>query len=59
MTNEKMYNIKSTKIKRQIPISKMGGISKTLVPGSKEFTIHVRNEYDYRFSSEKYLLITF
>ena len=31
----------------------MGGISTTTVKDSKEFTIHVPTEYDYRFSTEQ------
>lgn len=42
------------KIKRRIPIHKIGGVSKTTVPGKNEFTIHVPTEYDYRFISERY-----
>ena len=29
----------------------MGGLSKTMVGGKGEFTIHVPKEYDYRFIS--------
>ena len=58
ITAQKIYNIKtlmvskSTKMMRSIYISKLGGISKTTLPGSKEFTIHVPTEYDYRFCSD-------
>lgn len=31
----------------------MGGVSKTLVSGKNEFTLHIPTEYDYRFHSDK------
>ena len=36
-----------------VQLHKIAGISKTLVPGTYEFTIHVGGEYDYRFVSER------
>lgn len=53
LTNDEVFNIKKMKIKRRIPILKIGGISKTTIPGKMEFTIHVPSEYDYRFISER------
>jgi len=52
VTTDKVYNLKKAKIKRAIPITKIGGLSKTLT-GRNEFTIHVPSEYDYRFISDK------
>jgi hypothetical protein len=41
-------------MKRAIPISKIGGISKTTQEGAREeFTVHVPSEYDYRYISER------
>lgn len=54
VTSDKVYNIKKNKIKRQIPIFKLSGISKTVSSGTKnEFTLHILTEYDYRFISDK------
>ena len=53
ITMERVYNIKKNKIKRQININKLSGISKALLGKDTEFTIHVLSEYDYRFHSEK------
>ena len=53
ITNEKIYNIKKTKIKRSIVINTLSGITKNLQGSKKEFTLHVNTEYDYRFQSEK------
>lgn len=54
ITTERVYNLKKNKIKRFIPIHKIGGMSKTLAVGGRgEFTIHVPSEYDYRFVSER------
>lgn len=54
VTSEKIYNFKKNKIKRQIPIYKLSGISKNLAGAKNEFTLHVLSEYDYRFISERY-----
>jgi phosphodiesterase/alkaline phosphatase D-like protein len=53
ITNEMVYNIKMTKIKRSIPISSLLGITKNLHGTKREFTLHVNSEYDYRFQSDK------
>mmetsp|Transcript_40758 Transcript_40758/g.30011 ORF Transcript_40758/g.30011 Transcript_40758/m.30011 type:complete len:101 (-) Transcript_40758:1363-1665(-) len=53
ITNERIYNLKKTKIKRTILISKLGGATKSLVQGKMEFVVHVPVEYDYRFISER------
>jgi hypothetical protein len=53
ITNEKIYNVKKTKVKRSIRINDLSGITKNLNGSKKEFTLHVNKEYDYRFQSEK------
>lgn len=53
ITNEKIYNIKKTKIKRSIVINNLSGITKNLNGSKKEFTLHVNTEYDYRFTSDR------
>jgi len=53
ITDEKIYNLKKTKVKRAILISKLGGITKTLLNGKPEFVVHIPSEYDYRFISER------
>ena len=55
ITNRAIYNIHKKKIKREIAIADIGGITKTVPPSkcSTEFTVHVPSHYDYRFSSEK------
>jgi hypothetical protein len=54
ITTEHVYNVKKPhSVKRKIPISYLGGISKTLQGTKIEFTLHVPREYDYRFLSEK------
>ena len=54
VTTEFIYNIKKNKPKRKIPISLLGGVSKTVGANKSEFTIHVPAQYDYRFISERY-----
>jgi len=53
VTNERVYNIKKTTVKRIIQIKTLGGISKCTAAGKNEFTLHVPSEYDYRFHSDK------
>jgi hypothetical protein len=53
ITNEKIYNVKKTKVKRSIRVNDLSGITKNLNGSKKEFTLHVNKEYDYRFQSEK------
>ena len=40
-------------IQRKIPIEKLKAASKSTVEGCNEFIVHVRQEYDYRFISDK------
>ncbi len=53
ITNEKIYNVKKTKLKRAIQINSLSGLTKNLQGSKKEFTLHVNSEYDYRFQSDK------
>jgi hypothetical protein len=53
ITDLKIYNIKKKATKRVIGIETIEGISKTTLPGSKEFTIHIPSEYDYRFVADQ------
>lgn len=52
VTNAHIYNYKKKECKRVIPISKLAGLTKSTYKESKEFVIHVKNDYDYRMSSE-------
>lgn len=57
VTNARIYNFKERKgkklLKRAIPIAAIGGVSKCLYKKSSEFVIHVPEQYDYRYQSEK------
>ena len=53
VTTENVYNVKKDKVKRRIKIGSLIGVSKALLGAKIEFTLHVQNEYDYRFQSEK------
>ena len=55
ITDQSIYNIYKKKVKRQIYIRDIGGITKTTPPSknSIEFTIGVPSSYDYRFLSDK------
>ena len=54
ITTENIYNVKKDKIKRCLPISKLGGISKSLVGTKTEFVLHMPSEYDYRYVSKQH-----
>jgi serum/glucocorticoid-regulated kinase 2 len=41
ITTEFIYNIKKNKHKRKIPITLLGGLSKTIGSNKTEFTLHV------------------
>lgn len=49
MTNQAVYNLSKTSVKRKIPINKVAGI--TYSTTSSEFVVHVVDEYDYRYDS--------
>ena len=52
ITETKVYNFKKKAVKRAIQIEAIEGVSKTTLPGSKEFTLHIPSEYDYRFIAD-------
>ena len=56
ITSARLYNFREKKgkkmLKRAIPISSIGGVSKSLSKKSNEFVIHVPEQYDYRYQSE-------
>lgn len=57
ITMLRLYNFRERsgkrKLKRAIPIAAIGGISKALAKKSTEFVIHVPEQYDYRYQSDK------
>ena len=73
ITSQRVYNFKEKKLKeksrrvlskrvefepkRVIQLKEVGGLTKTTLYGSYEFVIHVPSEYDYRFSSRRYVTI--
>jgi hypothetical protein len=57
VTNLYVYNIKNKKIKRPIGIQKLMAFTISSAPGIKEFIIHVKQDYDYRFISEEFMEI--
>ena len=57
ITNKYIYNLKNTSLKRKIRIKDTDGITLSSHPSSNEFVIHVSTEYDYLYSSEKYIYI--
>ena len=52
LTNQALYNLKKDSIQRKITINLMKGITKSLKKDVKEFIIHVKDEYDYRFECD-------
>ena len=55
ISKDKIYNIHKNKIKRDMQISELGGVTKNNHEKTKEFAIHFPETYDYRFkvSDEK------
>lgn len=53
ITNLHIHNLKKEDIKRSIPLRDIQGVSVTTEPEGEEFVVHVRQDYDYRFISEK------
>ena len=52
ITNTKILNIKQNEVKRGFTIAKLRGLSYNVTDKKdKEFTLHVKDEYDYRFVS--------
>ena len=55
ISKSKIFNIKSNKVKRDMEIADLGGLTKNNHEKTKEFCIHFPETYDYRFkvSEEK------
>ena len=53
LTNQTLYNIKKDQVQRRIAVSSIKAVTKSLNKDNKEFVIHVKAEYDYRFDSDK------
>ena len=54
ITNKTVYNIKGTTVQREVKIEDICGMTRCKQPSKNvtEFTIHVENSYDYRYSSD-------
>lgn len=57
ITNLYVYNIKNKKVKRPIKVQNLMAFSYSSAAGVKEFIIHVKNDYDYRFISDQFVEI--
>lgn len=53
ITSDKIYNIHKLKAKRIIQLKKLSGLSINLLGKKPEFTLHINEEYDYRFMTDK------
>jgi hypothetical protein len=53
ITTCKIYNIKKTKVQRQIYFRDLAGLSKALLGSKVEFVVNVKNGHDYRYMSER------
>lgn len=53
ITSTNIFNLDGKKVKRVIPIKLLGGFSKNVIGKKKEFTLHVPDQYDYRFNYDK------
>jgi hypothetical protein len=53
ITPNKIYNIHKNKVKREMQIKLLFGVSKNTEGKKSEFTIHIPTEYDYRLISDK------
>lgn len=55
ITQNGIYNIHKKTIKRKLDFSKISAVTKTISPSSnaREFTIHLPEEYDYRYLSDR------
>lgn len=52
LTTHKLYNVKGKDFQRPISIQKIKALTKSSDAGNYEFIVHVKNEYDYRFTSD-------
>lgn len=55
ITPQGIYNIHKKSIKRKLDFNKIAAVTKTISPSSntREFTIHLPEEYDYRYLSDR------
>ena len=51
LTNHCLYNIKKDQVQRRISVGAVKAVSKS-TKEQKEFIVHVKSEYDYRFESD-------
>ena len=49
LTNKQLYNIKYTTFQRDVRLKFLEGLTKSNDEESKEFVIHVLDQYDYRY----------
>lgn len=52
LTTHQLYNVKGKDFQRPISIQKLKALTKSSDNGNYEFIVHVKNEYDYRFTSD-------
>lgn len=52
LTTHQLYNVKNKDFQRSIGIQKIKALTKSSDNGNFEFIVHVKNEYDYRFTSD-------
>ena len=50
VTNKSMYNIKYKTIQRELRFKDITGMTKSLSEGGREFVVHIKDQYDYRYS---------
>ena len=52
LTTHQICNVKDKAFQRSIRLSKVMGLTKSTEANNKEFVVHVKGEYDYRFICE-------
>lgn len=52
LTTHQISNVKDRAFQRSIRLQKVMALSKSTEAGNKEFVVHVKGEYDYRFICE-------
>ena len=53
LTNQRVCNFDKEKLQRDVDVTKLIGVTKSVEKSSHEFVIHFDHEYDYRFTSNK------
>lgn len=56
ITSEKIHNLSKTEIKRSILLKDLLGVTITTEDEGDEFVVHVEQDYDYRYISQKYVI---